>query len=157
MTSPASPIVLALGGTLSWLSLYHPTELPPWAPWDFSWVEFLAAALGLWWYARGVLRTAPQARPSPWRQASFLLGVAAIYAVVQTRFDYMAQHEFFLNRIQHIFMHHLGPFLVALAWPGEALYRGMPCPSAASPTPARCAWRSRSCSSRCSPPSCSSG
>jgi putative membrane protein len=121
-------IVFALGCTLSWLSLYHPTELPPWAPWDFSWVEFLSAALALWWYARGVLRTAPPARPSPWRQASFLLGVAAIYAVVQTRFDYMAQHEFFLNRIQHIFMHHLGPFLVALAWPGEALYRGMPLP-----------------------------
>ena len=121
-------VVLALGGTLSWLSLYHPTELPPWAPWDFSWVEFLAAALGLWWYARGVLRTAPQARPSPWRQASFLLGVAAIYAVVQSRFDYMAQHEFFLNRIQHIFMHHLGPFLVALAWPGDSLYRGTPAP-----------------------------
>ncbi len=121
-------IVFALGGTLSWLSLNHPTELPFWAPWDFSWVEFLAAALGLWWYARGVLRTEPQARPSPWRQASFLLGVAAIYAVVQTRYDYMAQHEFFLNRIQHIFMHHLGPFLVALAWPGAALYRGMPAP-----------------------------
>ena len=40
----------------------------------------------------------------------------------------MAQHEFFLNRVQHIFMHHLGPFLIALAWPGEALYRGMPPP-----------------------------
>ena len=121
-------VVFALGGTLSWLSLYHPTELPPWAPWDFSWVEFLAAALAVWWYARGVIRAAPQARPSPWRQASFLLGVAAIYAVVQSHFDYMAQHEFFLNRIQHIFMHHLGPFLIALAWPGEALYRGAPAP-----------------------------
>jgi putative membrane protein len=121
-------VVLALGGTLSWLSLYHPTELPPWAPWDFSWVEFLAAALGLWWYARGVARATPQTRPSLWRQASFLLGVAAIYAVVQSHFDYMAQHEFFLNRVQHIFMHHLGPFLIALAWPGDALYRGMPAP-----------------------------
>jgi putative membrane protein len=121
-------VVFALGGTLSWLSLYHPTELPPWAPWDFSWVEFLTAALGLWWYARGVVRTTPHARPSPWRQASFLLGVLAIYAVVQSRFDYMAQHEFFLNRVQHIFMHHLGPFLIALAWPGEALYAGMPAP-----------------------------
>jgi putative membrane protein len=121
-------VVLALGGTLAWLSLYHPTELPPWAPWDFSWVEYLATALGTWWYVRGVARATPQTRPSPWRQASFLLGVAAIYAVVQSRFDYMAQHEFFLNRIQHIFMHHLGPFLIAMAWPGEALYRGMPAP-----------------------------
>jgi putative membrane protein len=120
--------VLLLGSTLSWLTLNHPTELPSWAPWDFSWVEFLAAALGLWWYARGVLRTAPQSRPSLWRQASFVLGIAAIYAVVQTRFDYMSQHEFFLNRVQHIFMHHLGPFLIALAWPGGVLWRGMPAP-----------------------------
>ena len=117
-------VVFALGGALSWLSQYHPTELPPWAPWDFSWVEFLAATLGIWWYVRGAQRT----QTSLWRQASFLLGVAAVYAVVQTRFDYMAQHAFFLNRVQHIFMHHLGPFLIALAWPGEALYRGMPAP-----------------------------
>ena len=67
-------------------------------------------------------------RPALWRQASFLLGIAAVYGVLQTRFDYMAQHEFFLNRVQHIFMHHLGPFLIALAWPGTMLKRGMPAP-----------------------------
>ena len=48
--------------------------------------------------------------------------------MVQTRYDYMAQHEFFLNRIQHIFMHHLGPFLVALAWPGERCTAACPPP-----------------------------
>ncbi|HUB46617.1 MAG TPA: cytochrome c oxidase assembly protein [Acetobacteraceae bacterium] len=100
--------------------------MPFWAPWDFSWSEFLAAALGLWWYGRGVARCPVHVRPAAWRQASFVLGVVAIYTVVQTRFDYMAQHEFFMNRIQHIFMHHLGPYLIALAWPGEALQRGLP-------------------------------
>ncbi len=120
--------ILAFGAALSWLCAHHPTTLPPWAPWDFSWVEFLATALGLWWYARGVARCAPDERPSAWRQAAFLLGVAAIYGVLQSRFDYMAQHEFFLNRVQHIFMHHLGPFLIALAWPGAVLKRGMPAP-----------------------------
>ena len=114
----------AFGGVLSWLSAHHPTELPPWAPWDFSWVEFLATVLSVWWYARGATRT----HPPVWRQVSFLLGVFSIYAVLQSRFDYMAQHEFFLNRVQHIFMHHLGPFLLALAWPGETLKRGMPAP-----------------------------
>jgi len=119
---------LAIGGMLSWLCATHPTELPVWAPWDFSWVEFLSAALGIWWYMRGVARSAVRERPALWRQASFLLGIAAVYAVVQTRFDYMAQHEFFLNRVQHIFMHHLGPFLITLAWPGTMLKRGMPAP-----------------------------
>ena len=114
--------VFAGGGALAWLCACHPAALPVWAPWDFSWVEFLAAAFGLWWYARGAARI----RPPLWRQASFVLGIVAIYAVLQSHFDYMAQHEFFLNRVQHIVMHHLGPFLIAIAWPGEALKRGMP-------------------------------
>ena len=116
------------GLAISWLCATHPTEMPFWAPWDFSWVEFLATVLGLWWYARGIARAAPRERPAAWRQLAFLAGTFLIYAVLQTRYDYMAQHEFFLNRIQHIFMHHLGPFLLALAWPGEALKRGMPRP-----------------------------
>ncbi len=45
-----------------------------------------------------------------------------------THFEYIAQHMFFLNRVQHLVMHHLGPFLVALAWPGKPLLRGMPAP-----------------------------
>jgi len=120
--------VMAVGGTLSWLCAGHPADLPVWAPWDFSWVEFLSAALGVWWYFRGVARTASADRPPLWRQTSYVAGVAAIYAVVQTHFDYLALHEFFVNRIQHIFMHHLGPFLIALSWPGAMLYRGVPAP-----------------------------
>jgi copper(I)-binding protein len=33
---------------------------------------------------------------------------------------------FFLNRLQHVVMHHFGPFLIAVAWPGASIYRGMP-------------------------------
>ncbi|HEY6432063.1 MAG TPA: cytochrome c oxidase assembly protein, partial [Acetobacteraceae bacterium] len=58
----------------------------------------------------------------------FAAGVMASYAVLQTRFDYLAQHMFFLSRIQHLTTHHLGPFLIALSWPGEVLRRGMPDP-----------------------------
>jgi putative membrane protein len=52
--------------------------------------------------------------------------MGAIYAVLQTRYLYLAEHEFFLNRIQHVVMHHLGPFLVALGVAGMPLRRGMP-------------------------------
>lgn len=121
-------LLIASGAALAWVSAQHPALLPFWAPWDFSWSEFLAAALALWWYGRGVARCPVQTKPAAWRQVSFAIGIVAIYAVVQTRFDYMAQHEFFVNRIQHIFMHHLGPYLIALAWPGEALSLGMPAP-----------------------------
>ena len=121
-------IIVGLGAAISWLCAFHPTAMPAWAPWDFSWVEFLAAAFGVWWYLRGVARSPIAERPGPWRQVAYLTGIAAIYAVVQTHFDYVAQHEFFLNRVQHIFMHHLGPYLVAVAWPGAMLKRGMPAP-----------------------------
>jgi putative membrane protein len=118
--------VLALAAR--WLCATYPAAMPAWAPWEFSWSQFLAVVLALGWYVRGVLLLPVTERPSLWRQASFLLGLVAIYAVLLTHFLYMAQHMFFLNRAQHLMMHHLGPFLIALAWPGAALLRGMPAP-----------------------------
>lgn len=56
----------------------------------------------------------------------FAAGVVSIYAVLQTRFDYWAQHMFFLNRIQHFVLQDLGPLLIGLAAPGEAIRAGMP-------------------------------
>lgn len=77
-------------------------------------------------YGRGLNRTAPADRPALWRPILYFGGIALIWAVLQTHFEYMAQHMFFLNRAQHVVMHHLGPLLIALAWPGAALMRGMP-------------------------------
>jgi putative membrane protein len=56
----------------------------------------------------------------------FFAGLLAIYAVLETRFEYLAEHQFFFNRIQHVTMHHIGPFLLALSWPGATLARGAP-------------------------------
>jgi putative membrane protein len=43
---------------------------------------------------------------------------------LQTQFDYYSQHEFFMHRIQHSVLHHISPFLIALARPGAALTAG---------------------------------
>lgn len=120
--------IIAGGGVLAWLCHDFPASMPVWAPWDFSWPEFLAIALSVWWYARGVALTPAAERPHVARTVSFVVGMTLIYTVLQTHFDYMAQHMFFLNRLQHLAMHHLGPFLVALSWPGAAIGRGMPAP-----------------------------
>ena len=61
-----------------------------------------------------------------WRSACYVLGVVVTYAVVQTHFDYLSQHMFFFHRFQHLVLHHLGPFLIALGLPGAALWAGMP-------------------------------
>lgn len=118
--------ILAMGMALAWLSAVHPAAMPAWAPWDFSWPVFLGCAFALLFYGIGLTRTPPAQRPSLWRIGSYFGGVALVYAVLQTRFEYLALHLFFLNRAQHMVMHHLGPFLIALARPGEILRRGTP-------------------------------
>jgi putative membrane protein len=119
-------VIFALGGVLWWLSRNHPALLPFWAPWDFSPLEYLATALTLFWFIRGLSLLPAAERPAIWRRTAFLLGVAAIWVVLQTRFEYWSQHMFFLNRVQHVVMHHLGPFLIALGSAGGTIRHGMP-------------------------------
>lgn len=113
---------------LWWLCNAHAGMLPFWTPWDFSFVEFLSAWLAIWWYVRGLASTAPEQRPSWPRRVAFFAGVLLIYSVLETDFEYYAEHQFFCNRIQHVVMHHMGPLLIALSWPGEALWSGLPAP-----------------------------
>ncbi|MBW4329575.1 cytochrome c oxidase assembly protein [Stakelama sp. CBK3Z-3] len=116
---------IAVVTCLLWtIAHYRASWMPFWAPWDFSPLWFLAAAFTLWWFFRG-LRAVPMGAG---RIVLFLIGMAAIWAVLQTHFEYAAQHMFFLNRIQHVVMHHLGPFLIALAWPWQTIAAGMPGP-----------------------------
>ena len=118
--------LLFLGALLWWASHYHASLMPVWGPWEFSWAWFLATALALWWYGRGLLLMPQSERPAIWRTVAYFAGIIVIYAVLQTHFEYLAQHMFFLNRVQQAVMHDLGPVLVALAWPGAVIYRGMP-------------------------------
>ena len=123
---PAETALFAASGMLWWLSSFHAAAMPAWAPWDFSFSWFYAAAFPLLWYCRGLRLLPAGQRPSWWRSTCFFLGMAIIYAVLQTRFEYLAQHMFFLNRLQHVVMHHLGPFLIASAWPWTAIAAGAP-------------------------------
>ena len=118
--------ILALGAVLWWLLSRHPASMPFWMPWDFSPTEYLASALVLLWFCRGLASAPAGERPTIWRRVLFVTGLVAIYAVLQTRFDYWAQHMFFLHRLQHVTMHHLGPFLIALGGAGATIKRGMP-------------------------------
>jgi putative membrane protein len=118
-----------LGIFLWWMSTYRMSEMPFWAPWDFSPLWFIAMVLAVYWYGCGLAHTPLAERPALWRTVFYYAGIALIWIVLQTRFEYMAQHMFFLNRAQHVVMHHLGPFLIALAWPGRTLMEGMPEPA----------------------------
>jgi putative membrane protein len=118
--------LLGAAAAISVACRFFPTDLPFWMPWEFSWPVFLVTALSLYWFAAGVSRLPQIERPSIWRQGAFVAGVISIYAVLQTHIDYYAQHMFFVHRAQHFVLHHIGPFLVAIAMPGQAIRAGMP-------------------------------
>ncbi|HXS51655.1 MAG TPA: cytochrome c oxidase assembly protein [Usitatibacter sp.] len=95
-------------------------------PWEFSPLAFVLCVGGVVAYAVGLSRMAPEERPSRWRSAACLIGFGLVWFVTQTRFDYYAQHMFFLHRVAHLVLHHLGAFLIALSNPVAVLARGLP-------------------------------
>ncbi|MGA7777759.1 MAG: cytochrome c oxidase assembly protein [Paraburkholderia sp.] len=72
------------------------------------------------------LRGARKAKVSIARRVSFWFGLVALYIALHTRLDYFFEHEFFMHRAQHLVLHHLGPFFIALSYPGAALRAGIP-------------------------------
>ncbi len=96
-------------------------------PWEFSPAVLAActAAAVLFW--RGLrLRRQAGLTTGVGRTLSFYTGLVLIYVVMQTYVDYLSQHMFWVHRVQHLVLHHLGPFLIMLAVPYEVLGRGLP-------------------------------
>lgn len=93
--------------------------LTPWEPSPTFIVVFLAFGI---LYVRGTRRQ----HVSLDRQLAFWLGMAGLYVALHTRLDYYFERQFFLHRVQHLVLHHLGPFLIAIGHPGMVLRAGMP-------------------------------
>lgn len=97
------------------------------APYEFSPTVAVCCLLAVAGFGLGQWRLRRRRQAIGWgRATAFLLGVVLIYAALQTHFDYWAQHMFYIHRIQHLVLHHLGPFLIAVAAPGPALIAAMP-------------------------------
>ena len=91
-------------------------------PWEPSLIVVVTMATAAVMYWRGC-----RVQHVPWpRRLSFWLGMAIIYIGLHTQLDYYAEHQFFIHRLQHMGLHHLGPFLIALAYPGPALRAALP-------------------------------
>ncbi|HKX64418.1 MAG TPA: cytochrome c oxidase assembly protein [Rhizomicrobium sp.] len=118
--------LLAVGAVLYWVCARYPAYLPAWLPWEFSWPIYLATALTLAWFVRGLQRLPKSQHPPVWRSLCFVAGVLSFWIVLQTRIDYYAQHMFFVHRAAHFVLHHLGAFLIALGMSGPLLWAGMP-------------------------------
>lgn len=96
-------------------------------PWEFSPTVLICCAGTIVLYLRGLQRSRDAGiRFGFWRSAALLIGVISIYAFMQTYLDYLSQHMFWVHRLQHLVLHHIGPFLIALSAPYEILNQGCP-------------------------------
>ncbi|SFU84246.1 cytochrome c oxidase assembly protein [Halomonas korlensis] len=103
-------------------------------PWEFSPAWAIACLVAAGCYLRGLKRQRSKGQaPDLWRSFAFLLGVIGVYAVTQTQYDYLSQFMFFTHRAQHLVLHHMAPFLIALAAPLPVLAAGLPVRSVSLP------------------------
>lgn len=91
-------------------------------PWEFSptLVAAFIVAIVLFLRGRRVHRVTKA------RQILFWSGMVLLYLSLHTRVDYYAERMFFIHRIQHLVLHHLGPLLVMAAFPGSVMRAGLP-------------------------------
>jgi putative membrane protein len=108
------------------LCRFFPAHLPYIFPFVFNAPVFLGCWLTAIWYRRGMARIAPEAKPGRARQIFFLGGLAGIYFVLQTHFEYVSQHMFCLNRVQAVTLGMAAPFGIGLGWMGDILALGAP-------------------------------
>jgi putative membrane protein len=103
-----------------------PAHLPYLFPFIFNAPVFLGCWFVLLWYVRGMRLVPAEAKPGRVRQVFFLIGLGSIYFVLQTRFEYVSQHMFFLNRVQAVTIGMIAPFCIAIGWMSEVLALGIP-------------------------------
>ena len=49
-----------------------------------------------------------------------------LYLSMHTLLDYYAERMFFIHRLQHLVLHHLGPLVIMAAYPGSVMRAGLP-------------------------------
>lgn len=91
-------------------------------PWEFSPAFLICFLGGAWLFIRGTRVH----KVSIWRRALFWSGMVILYLTMHTQLDYYAERMFFIHRLQHLVLHHLGPLLIMGAYPGQVMRAGLP-------------------------------
>jgi putative membrane protein len=122
----ASVGIFAAAVVTDLLCRFFPAQLPFFFPFIFNAPVFIGCWFVLLWYFRGLQRISVEKKPSRLRQGFFLVGVLSIYFVLQTRFEYYAQHLFSLNRTQAVTISMAAPFCIGIGWMQDVLALGVP-------------------------------
>ena len=91
-------------------------------PWEPSFAVVIVTAVTAMLFIKGSLKYKLFFR----QKLYFGTGLLSLYTVSHTQVDYYAEHEFFVHQLQSLALHHLGPFLIVLSCPKEALSAGFP-------------------------------
>lgn len=91
-------------------------------PWEFSPTLLISFTVAIVLFVRG----SRIKRVSVARQALFWSGIVLLYLSLHTLLDYYAERMFFMHRIQHLVLHHLGPLVLMAAYPGSVMRAGLP-------------------------------
>lgn len=91
-------------------------------PWEFSPTFLICFVLAGWLFVRGQRVR----KVSVARKALFWSGMVLLYLSMHTVLDYYAERMFFMHRIQHLVLHHMGPLVLMAAYPGSVMRAGMP-------------------------------
>ncbi len=91
-------------------------------PWEPSPTLLLLFFIGICLFVRGTRVH----RVGKVRQGFFWAGVVILYLSLHTHLDYYAERMFFIHRVQHLILHHLGPLLIMGAYPGQVMRAGLP-------------------------------
>ena len=91
-------------------------------PWEESVLVVTATGAAVILFLRGSVSS----NPTFHQKLYFWIGLSCTYLVSHTQFDYYSEHQFFIHRLQHLVLHHLGPFLIVLSRPAATLLAGMP-------------------------------
>ncbi len=90
-------------------------------PWEFSPTLILVFGLLIILFIRGSLN-----RPvSMIRHILFWFSIVLIYLSMHSKLDYYAERVFFIHRIQHLIIHHIGPFFLIASFPNSIIRAGI--------------------------------
>lgn len=97
------------------------------APYEFYPEVVLFCLLAALAYGRGLWVRRASGLSVPIAPAiGYFVGLALIYAFMHTYLDYVAQYMFWVHRLQHLGLHHVGALLMVLGRPHEVLPYALP-------------------------------
>jgi len=104
------------------------TEVDLFTQWDIPWLVTCSLAVVALVYVRGWMRIrrTRSAQFPPWRLATFLAGIAALFVALASPLDTFSETLLFMHMAQHFVLMSIAPPLLVFGAPVVPMLRGLP-------------------------------